>query len=246
MDKNLDEIFDLIIAGESKRIISISNGVKVEKSPSYFRDMKRMYSKSLDTMYNPNNVFIPYILVSIEFILRQLVDVDITVSTKAPTAKELLDALTGKKRALATTEDDFIYHIGKQLEGNKMQILGYAKSDSDIPKIKEYLISNGQLADSEIIISKFNKNGYIKNLYEILSSIREKYYDEIPEFGNSYRNLVMHANRFLLLEKDDMFEELLTDYSKLINSVWGDAVMPYDKKRVLEKDPKSPWYVKKE
>lgn len=32
MDKNLDEIFDLIIAGESKRIISISNGVKVEKS----------------------------------------------------------------------------------------------------------------------------------------------------------------------------------------------------------------------
>lgn len=175
MDKNLDEIFDLIIAGESKRIISISNGVKVEKSPSYFRDMKRMYSKSLDTMYNPNNVFIPYILVSIEFILRQLVDVDITVSTKAPTAKELLDALTGKKRALATTEDDFIYHIGKQLEGNKMQILGYAKSDSDIPKIKEYLISNGQLADSEIIISKFNKNGYIKNLYEILSSIREKY-----------------------------------------------------------------------
>ncbi|HFH9929461.1 TPA: hypothetical protein ACGPAU_001655 [Streptococcus suis] len=40
----------------------------------------------------------------------------------------------------------------------------------------------------------------------------------------------MHANRFLLLEKDDMFEELLTDYSKLINSVWGDAVMPYDKK----------------
>lgn len=127
-----------------------------------------------------------------------------------------------------------------------MQILGYAKSDSDIPKIKEYLISNGQLADSEIIISKFNKNGYIKNLYEILSSIREKYYDEIPEFGNSYRNLVMHANRYLMLEKDDMFEELLTDYSKLINSVWGDAVMPYDKKRVLEKDPKSPWYVKKE
>lgn len=56
-----------------------------------------------------------------------------------------------------------------------MQILDYAKSDSDIPKIKEYLISNGQLADSEIIISKFNKNGYIKNLYEILSSIREKY-----------------------------------------------------------------------
>ena len=246
MDKNLDEIFDLIIAGESKRIISISNGVKVEKSPSYFRDMIRMYNKSWDTMYNPNNVFIPYILVSIEFILRQLVDVDITVSTKAPTATELLDALTGKKRALATTEDDFIYHIGKQLEGNKMQILGYAKSDSDIPKIKEYLISNGQLADSEIIISKFNKNGYIKNLYEILSSIREKYYDEIPEFGNSYRNLVMHANRFLMLEKDDMFEELLTDYSKLINSVWGDAVMPYDKKRVLEKDPKSPWYVKKE
>ena len=49
-------------------------------------------------------------------------------------------------------------------------------------------------------------------MYEILSSIREKYYDEIPEFGNSYRNLVMHANRFLLLEKDDMFEELLTDY----------------------------------
>lgn len=85
MDKNLDEIFDLIIAGESKRIISISNGVKVEKSPSYFRDMKRMYSKSWDTMYNPNNVFILYILVSIEFILRQLVDVDITVSTKART-----------------------------------------------------------------------------------------------------------------------------------------------------------------
>ncbi|MGQ7326748.1 hypothetical protein ACTGVH_06445 [Streptococcus suis] len=56
----------------------------------------------------------------------------------------------------------------------------------------------------------------------------------------------MHANRFLLLEKDDMFEELLTDYSKLISSVWGDAVMPYDKKRVLEKGPKSPWYVKKE
>ena len=69
-------------------------------------------------------------------------------------------------------------------------------------------------------------------MYEILSSIREKYYDEIPEFGNSYRNLVMHANRFLMLEKDDMFEELLTDYSKLIKSVWGDAVMPYDKKRV--------------
>ncbi|MGQ7320054.1 hypothetical protein ACTGXJ_06975 [Streptococcus suis] len=43
-----------------------------------------------------------------------------------------------------------------------------------------------------------------------------------------------------------MFEELLTDYSKLISSVWGDAVMPYDKKRVLEKGPKSPWYVKKE
>ena len=52
MDKNLDEIFDLIIAGESKRIISISNGVKVEKSPSYFRDMKRMYSKSWDTMFS--------------------------------------------------------------------------------------------------------------------------------------------------------------------------------------------------
>lgn len=126
-----------------------------------------------------------------------------------------------------------------------MQILGYTKSDSDIPKIKEYLISNGQLAELEIVISKFNKNRYIKNLYEILSSIREKYYDEIPKFGNSYRNLFIHANRFLVLKNDDMFEELLTDYSKLICSVWGDAIMPYDKNRKLEKDPKSPWYGKK-
>lgn len=63
-------------------------------------------------------------------------------------------------RALATTEDDFIYHICKQLAGNRMQILGYTKSGLDITKGKEYLISYGKLTDSEIIISKFNKNEY--------------------------------------------------------------------------------------
>lgn len=236
MKRDLDDIFDKIIRGESRRFTKISNGERVDKFPSYFKDMKVMYKKEWETLYNPNNLFIPYIFVSIELILRQIVDIN---SEKQPSALNILQRLTSSDSPLSKIEDDFCFFVGKKIDENKFKILGKVYEETLIGEWKNYLIYNKNIDESDIVVQKHNQNGYKRNLYKVLLDIKKKYYTNIPGLNNSYRNAILHANKILFLEKYDFFEEILTDYSKLINSVWGDPIMPYEKDRDLSKNSRS-------
>ena len=243
MERNLDNVFDKIIHGESRRFTKISYGDRVEKFPSYFKDMKEMYQKEWHSIYNPNNIFIPYILVSMELILRGIIDVDSSLTKKHPTASQLLERMTGKDSPLTKADDEFWFNIGKKIDEKRFQLLGQAPNERMAQEVAQQLFEDEVVDESLLVVERWNKNGYIKNLYQVLSDIKDKYYTKDERLNNSYRNAVLHANRPLLLEKDDLFEEILTDYSRLINSIWGDRIMPYEKHRDLSKDPSAKWYL---
>ena len=243
MERNLDKVFDRIIRGESRRFTKISYGERVEEFPSYFKDMKEMYQKEWHSIYNPNNIFIPYILVSMELILRGIIDVDASLTKNRPTASQLLERLTGKDSPLTNTEDKILFNIGKKIDEKRFQVLGQAPNERLAQEVAQQLIKDDIIDESLLVVERWNKNVYIKNLYQVLSDIKDKYYTKVERLNNSYRNAVLHANRPLLLEGDDLFEEILIDYSRLINSVWGDPIMPYEKERDLSKDPRAKWYL---
>ena len=71
MRQDLDNTFDIIIKNEEKLYKNLYFEGNVEKNPTYFKDMKKMYVKEWEGIRNPNNIFIPFILVSMESILKK-------------------------------------------------------------------------------------------------------------------------------------------------------------------------------
>lgn len=228
---NLDEVFDSIIKGESSRYTKLTVGNKTEISPSYFKYMKEMYFKEWDGLMNPNNIFIPYILVSIEAVLRKLVVIDKSKTKRQLTATNILERVLSKDSSLVQVESNQRYLFGERIDGsNRYTIVGTAPISMEEAEIKEYILENNLITENKLVIEKHDKNGYIIRLKSILQDIQKNYYSENEKYGGLvYRNITMHANRLLLLENDTLFEEMLRDYDRLINSIWGDAIMPYEK-----------------
>lgn len=227
--ENLDNIIDEIIKQEEKMIINLQYGELIEKNPSYFKDMKMMYQKEWEGIRNPNNVYIPFILVSIESVLRRIIHIEKDIK-KQPTATNILEKLLSKASPLQQAQSDMDYQIWQKVENNKLILLGYADSKEELPILKEHLINELLIKDEDMVEEEFDRNGYLINLKEVLLDIQNNYYSKNNKLGNSYRNLILHANRPLIIENNTMFGQMLKDYYKLISSVWNGPIMSYTKK----------------
>lgn len=223
MKQNLDDIFDKIIIGESRRYTVLQVGQQIESEPSYFKGIKKMYHKEWNSLLNPNNVFIPYILVSIEAILRQIIGIKMEPK-KQPSATQILEKLLNKESILVTTEPYSQVIFGEKIDGStKYYLKGTFPKDISVEEAKKLILEKKLVEESKLIIEKWDRNGYIINLKTILSDLKEKYYSKQDKYGNNtYRNIVLHANRLLIIEDENMFGQILGDYERLINSIWGE------------------------
>lgn len=228
MIQDLDDVFDQIIKQEEKMITSLQDGEQKEKNPSYFKDMKMMYQKEWHGIRNPNNVFIPFILVSMESILRNIIHIEKDIKQQ-PTAVDILKKLLSRKSPLKLAQSDMRYQIWQKAENDKLTLLGFVDEKEKLPMLKEYLIKEHSIKDEDMVEEEFDKNGYLINLKNVLVNIQDNYYSKDNKFGNSYRNLILHANRLLIIEKNDMFGHMLEDYRRLISSVWSGPIMSYTK-----------------
>jgi hypothetical protein len=229
MKQDLDNVFEKIIEGEARRYTVLQVGEKIERHPSHFKGMKEMYQKEWNSLLNPNNVFIPYILVSIEAVLRQIIEIK-KGDKKQPTATQILERLLNKKSPIVTVEADFQIIFGEKIDGStKYYPKGCISKNISVEEAKKLILENEWIEESKLIIEKRDRNGYISNLQRILFELKEKYYSKQEKYGNnSYRNIILHANRLLIIEDGNLFAQILEDYERLINSVWGDAIMPYE------------------
>lgn len=228
MKQDLDNIFDQIIKQEEKMITDLQDGEQVERNPSYFKDMKMMYQKEWEGIRNPNNVFIPFILVSMESVLRRIIHIEKDVK-KQPTAVNILDKLLSKESPLKLAQSDIKYQIWQKIENDKLTLLGFTDEKEKLPALKEYLIKEQSIKAEDMVEEEFDRNGYLINLKNVLVGIRDSYYSRESRLNNSYRNLILHANRPLIIENNDMFGQMLKDYRKLISSVWSGPIMSYTK-----------------
>lgn len=228
VQENLDNVIDEIIKQEEKMITCLKYGEQNEENPSYFKDVKVMYQKEWEGIRNPNNVFIPFILVSIEYILRRIIHIEKDVREQ-PSAVNILDKLLSKESPLKLAKSDIRYQIWQKVENNKLILLGFADSKEGLPILKEYLINERSIKDEDMVEEEFDRNGYLIHLKEVLLDIQYNYYSKDNEFGNSYRNLILHANRLLAIENNDMFGQMIEDYRRLISSVWSGPIMSYTK-----------------
>lgn len=239
MKQDLDELLDKIIQEEGKRYTSMSvieniNGKKIEKryrNPSYFKYIKQMYTKEWDGPLNPNNVYIPFVLICIEAILRQIISIE-KETIAYPSG--ILSRLLSKESPLRV-KPEWIYYIWYE---------DYEKSIAhSIPGITEHqlnkfiddLVKKEKYDRKKINVTKRDANKFRSDLFGILNDINKKYYAKRGEQG-AYRNVIMHANTLLLLEDNDTFSTILQDYYRLISSVWGDPIMHYEKGK-----KKTPW-----
>lgn len=224
----LDDVFDQIIKQEEKMITSLQGGEWKEKNPSYFKDMKLMYQKEWEGIRNPNNIFIPFILVSIESVLRRIIHIEKDVKQE-PTAVNILDRLLSKDSPLLLAQSDLRYQIWQKAENDRLTLLGFVDEKEKLPILKEYLVKEQSIKVEDMIEEEFDKNGYLINLKKVLTGIQNNYYNKDNKFGNSYRNLILHANRLLIIENNDMFGQILKDYRRLISNVWPGPIMSYTK-----------------
>lgn len=222
MDRNLDDVFDRIIKNEEKMYARLSFKEQTETNPTFFKEMKKMYVKDWEGIRNPNNIFIPFILVSIESVLRRLVVVDKQDQKVYPI--NILDRLLSDKSPLKNIESKIVYHIGEEISGNHMTILAEVDSEELIDEAKNYISEEWNIPKEKLVVLSFDKNGYQLNLSRVLTDIRNNYYSNKNKFKNSYRNMIMHANRPLLIEDDKIFEQILKDYCSLITSFWPNVV----------------------
>ena len=220
MRQDLDNTFDIIIKNEEKLYKNLYFEGNVEKNPTYFKDMKKMYLKEWEGIRNPNNIFIPFILVSIESILKKIIEID---NTKNVYPKNILEKLLSNDSPLKNINSKIIYQIGEQTSKNSMSILAEADAEDLINIAKDYVSQEWGIPKERLIVSRFDKNGYIINLRKILEDIQERYYSKKNKFGNSYRNIIMHSERPLLIEDEKIFAEMINDYCRLIKSFWGNV-----------------------
>ena len=220
MCQDLDNTFDIIIKNEEKLYKNLYFEGNVEKNPTYFKDMKKMYLKEWEGIRNPNNIFIPFILVSIESILKKIIEID---NTKNVYPKNILEKLLSNDSPLKNINSKIVYLIGEQTSKNSMSILAEADAEDLINIAKDYVSQEWGIPKERLIVSRFDKNGYIINLRKILEDIQERYYSKKNKFGNSYRNIIMHSERPLLIEDEKIFAEMINDYCRLIKSFWGNV-----------------------
>ena len=217
MRQDLDNTFDIIIKNEEKLYKNLYFEGNVEKNPTYFKDMKKMYVKEWEGIRNPNNIFIPFILVSIESILKKIIEID---NNKKVYPKNILEKLLSNDSPLKNINSKIVYQIGEQTSKNSMSILAEADAEDLINIAKDYVSQEWGIPKERLIVSRFDKNAYIINLRKILEDIQERYYSKENKFGNSYRNIIMHSERPLLIENEKIFVEMINDYCRLISSFW--------------------------
>lgn len=239
MKQDLDELLDKITQKEAVHytFMSVTENVgdkKLEKrykNPSYFRYIKQMYKKEWDGPINPNNVYIPFVLISIEAILRKIISVEEGINVYP---NGIISRLLSKESPLRVKpklkyyvwHEDFSYPVGETIQGATEQQLD--EFINDLIETKNY--DREKLNTSSEDVNKFRSN-----LYDILNDINIKYYAKRGE-QESYRNVIMHANTLLLLEDNDTFSIILHDYYRLISNVWSDPIMHYKKGK-----KKTPW-----
>ncbi|WP_213497085.1 hypothetical protein [Lactococcus formosensis] len=234
MEQNLDKLLDKIIIEEGKRYTSITVNNTVYRDPSYFKYIKEMYFKSWEGPINPNNVFIPYILVCLEGILRQIISIDKTITKKPVYPRHILDRLTNDMDSpLVNVKPDIVYSYWypDEKEPDKYTWKAESLSNNQLEYVSNYL----KLNKEKFLVVERDKTKFLSNLGEILDTIYTRYYKPNPKTKKVYRNIIMHANKSLLLEDDSMFSIILDDYCKLISSIWGDEIMHYEKEK--EKTP---------
>lgn len=220
MRQDLDNTFDIIIKNEEKLYKNLYFEGNVEKNPTFFKDMKKMYLKEWEGIRNPNNIFIPFILVSIESILKKIIEID---NTKNVYPKNILEKLLSNDSPLKNINPKIVYQIGEQTSKNSMSILAEADAEDLINIAKDYVSQEWGIPKERLIVSRFDKNAYIINLRKILEDVQERYYSKENKFGNSYRNIIMHSERPLLIEDEKIFAEMINDYCRLIESFWSNV-----------------------
>lgn len=220
MRQDLDNTFDIIIKNEEKLYKNLYFEGNVEKNPTFFKDMKKMYLKEWEGIRNPNNIFIPFILVSIESILKKIIEID---NTKNVYPKNILEKLLSNDSPLKNINPKIVYQIGEQTSKNSMSILAEADAEDLINIAKDYVSQEWGIPKERLIVSRFDKNAYIINLRKILEDVQERYYFKENKFGNSYRNIIMHSERPLLIEDEKIFAEMINDYCRLIESFWSNV-----------------------
>ncbi|MGT2923909.1 hypothetical protein ACVR0O_01735 [Streptococcus caviae] len=228
LKQDLDNIFDQIIKQEEKMITNLQDGEQIERNPSYFKDMKMMYQKEWEGIRNPNNIFIPFILVSMESVLRRIIHIEKNIKEQ-PTAVNILDKLLSKESPLQLAQSDIRYQIWQKIRNDKLTLLGFVDEKEKLSALREYLIKEQSIKAEDMVEKEFDRNGYFINLKNVLIGIRDNYYSREKRFNNSYRNLILHANRLLIIENNKMFGQMLEDYCKLISSVWSGPITSYTK-----------------
>ncbi len=156
-------------------------------------------------------------MVSIESILKKIIEID---NTKNVYPKNILEKLLSNDSPLKNINPKIVYQIGEQTSKNSMSILAEADAEDLINIAKDYVSQEWGIPKERLIVSRFDKNAYIINLRKILEDIQERYYSKENKFGNSYRNIIMHSERPLLIEDEKIFAEMINDYCRLISSFW--------------------------
>ncbi|MFK4974495.1 hypothetical protein [Lactococcus garvieae] len=236
MEQNLDKLFDKIIIEEGKRYTSLRVNGTVYPNPSYFKYIKEMYFQTWDGPLNPNNVFIPYILVSIEAILRQIIAIDKKMTNERNVyPRTILNRLTEDDDSpLVNVKPDIVYSYWYPDENDPDKYIWKAESLTDNNNL-EYIANHLKLDKEKFKVVERDKNKFLSSLGKTLDTIYTRYYKPNPKTGKIYRNIIMHANKSLLLEDSSMFSLILSDYCKLISNIWGDEIMHYEKDK--EKTP---------
>ncbi|WP_285122000.1 hypothetical protein [Lactococcus petauri] len=232
MKQDLYELLDKIIQEEGKRYTSMSvienvDGGKIEKrykSPSYFKYIKQMYKKEWDGPLNPNNVYIPFVLISIEAILRQIISIE-KESVAYP--RGILSRLLSKESPL-NVDPEWVYYIRHEDFERPIAHSIPGITEHQLNQFINDLVKEEKYDRNKIKVTKRDANKFRSDLFDILNDINKKYYVKRGEQG-AYRNVIMHANTLLFLEDNDTFSTILQDYYHLISSVWGDPIMHYEK-----------------
>lgn len=159
-------------------------------------------------------------MVSIESILKKIIKID---NNKKVYPKNILEKLLSNDSPLKNINSKIVYQIGEQTSKNSMSILAEVDAEDLINIAKDYVSQEWGIPKERLIVSRFDKNAYIINLRKILEDIQERYYSKENKFGNSYRNIIMHSERPLLIEDEKIFAEMINDYCRLIKSFWGNV-----------------------
>lgn len=176
--------------------------------------------------------FLPFILVSMESILRTLVY--LPKDGVQPTAASILNVLLSRRSPLSSVKSDIKFWVYEKKTDSSYEFKCIFDDEDRWNEVKQYFQEQGVNSEN-LVYKSFDREGYKNSYKSVLEEIRDKYYSRKPESkylylrNNTYRNIILHANKPLLIEDETMFETILRDYYKLIKGKWGDPIMPYHK-----------------